>query len=280
VSLIQSDVVRVFDKWALGIHHGPGDSVLVTGMSGEVVELDPELRERRRWQAHEGSVNALRVVDGQVWTAGGDGAIRQWDGATLEPLKTFRGPRKPVTSFFFSGCDLVAQSYERAVYLWPSDAPDTEPRKIAKVATLALTRHGPLGCPKTGSKAGDIGPLAPLDLASGRFGGPIFDDGFAAWSVQDVAGRGVVAFGLDLQAVTLDLDAGTRTPLGWHSKSGPPSFVALSGGGDIMFGDGQIYHQGNRQAAPVKGLYCAIQLLDGRVAFAGADGQIWVFEAA
>ena len=68
MSLIQSDVVRVFEKWALGIHHGPDDSVLVTGMNGEVVVLDQALTEQRRWQAHEGSVNALRVVDGQVWT--------------------------------------------------------------------------------------------------------------------------------------------------------------------------------------------------------------------
>ena len=45
VSLKQIEAIRVFDKWALGIHLSPSRSILVTGMNGEVVVLDASLRE-------------------------------------------------------------------------------------------------------------------------------------------------------------------------------------------------------------------------------------------
>lgn len=278
MSLIQSDVVRVFEKWALGIHHGPEGSVLVTGMNGEVVVLDAALREQRRWQAHEGAVNALRVVDGQVWTGGGDALVKVWDCPSLAIAAVYSGPKKPVTGLTFLADQLVAQSYDRAVFVWDRTAPDNPPHKVAKVASLVQTEQGWFGCPKTGSKAGDIGPLARFDLASGTFGKPIFDDGFGAWSLQKAEGE-VLAFGLDLKACFIDLQTLARREVAWHSKSGAPSFLRLHDGSALLFGDGQIYHKEKAQPGPVKGLYCAIELPDHRIAMSGADGQVWVFEA-
>ncbi|MAW52317.1 MAG: hypothetical protein CME01_05775 [Geminicoccus sp.] len=277
MSLIQSDAVRVFDRWALGIHHGPAGSVLVTGMSGEVVHLDSALVEQRRWQAHAGAVNALRVVDGQIWTGGGDGLVKVWDWTLLAPVETFAGPKKPVTSLFFAPSRLIAQTYERAVYVWNRAEPGAQPRKFPKIASLAQNDAGWLGCPKTGSKAGEIGALAELDLETGQFGNAVSSDGFAAWSLQSIEGRGLLAFGLDLRACFVDPATGRREPVAWHSKSGPPGYLRLSDGGEVLFGDGQIDHRGQVQKAPIKGLYCAIQLPDARLAFSGADGQIWVF---
>jgi len=278
VSLIQSGVVRVFEKWALGIHHGPANSVLVTGMNGEVAVLDANLVEQCRWTAHEGSVNVLRVVDGQVWTGGGDGLVKCWDWDTLEPVATFAGPKKPVTSLFFEGALVIAQSHDRAVFVWDRGAPDDTPSKIAKIAALARTEAGWFACPKTGSKAGDIGSLARFDLVSGSFGDDVFDDGFGAWSLVAVSGRGLLAFGLDLAACWLDVSAARRTPIPWHSKSGPPHFLAIKDGSDVFFGDGKIYHNAGEQPGPIKGLYCAIQLADNRIAISGADGQVWLFK--
>ena len=137
VSLIQSDVFRVFEQWALGIHHGPAGSVLVTGMNGEVVHLDSALVEQRRWQAHAGSVNALRVVDGQVSTGGGDGLVKVWAWPSLMPVAVYTGPKKPVTSLFFERSEVIAQTYERAAYVWSRTEFGTAPRKISKVAALA-----------------------------------------------------------------------------------------------------------------------------------------------
>ena len=278
MSLIQSDVVRVFEKWALGIHHGPAGSVLVTGMNGEVAVLDSGLVEQRRWVAHEGAVNALRVVGGQVWTGGGDGVVRRWDWTTEEAAATFVGPKKPITSVFFEGTRVIAQSYDRAVFIWDQSAPSMQPRKVAKVAALAQTEAGWFGCPKTGTKAGDIGALASFDLASGRFGAPLFDDGFGAWSLQVAAGRGMLAFGLDLSAYWVDVHSAGRTPISWHSHSGPPRLLTLNDGADVFYGDGKIVHDGQVKTGPIKGLYGAIQLRDGRIAMSGADGQVWVFQ--
>ncbi len=278
MSLIQSDVFRVFEQWALGIHHGPAGSVLVTGMNGEVVHLDSALVEQRRWQAHAGSVNALRVVDGQVWTGGGDGLVKVWAWPSLMPVAVYTGPKKPVTSLFFERSEVIAQTYERAAYVWNRAEPGTAPRKIPKVAALAQTGTGWLGCPKTGSKAGDIGALATFDVEAGQFGEALFDDGFAAWSLQTVEGRGVLAFGTDLRACFVDPVTGLREPVEWHSKSGPPAYLRLSGGEEVLFGDGRIYLNGQAHKAPLKGLYSAIQLPDTRLAVSGADGQIWVFD--
>ncbi|MGB1147061.1 MAG: hypothetical protein ACPG4M_04145 [Alphaproteobacteria bacterium] len=276
MSLKQIEAVRVFDKWALGIHLSPSGSVLVTGMNGEVVELDQSLAEVRRWQAHDGAVNCLRVINGQVWTGGGDNLLKVWSGERLEAQ--YEGPKKPVTSVFIDGDDLVAQSYDRAAWVWSLSAPSQAPRKIKDVASLVQTDSGFYGSPKTGSKAGEIGPLAAFDLASGSFDSPLFEDGFGVWSLQDVPSKGLLAFGLDTKAYWVDPVAVTRSELPWHSKSVAPHFRVLADGSELYFGDGKIYHNGKAQDGPIKGLYCAVQLDDGRVAISGADGQVWVFE--
>ena len=36
---------------------------------------------------------------------------------------------------------------------------------------------------------------------------------------------------------------------------------------------------GTVQNAPIKGLYGAVEWPEGRILFAGADGQVWVFAA-
>lgn len=277
MSLQQIDAVRVFDKWALGLCPRPGGGLLVSGMNGEVVALDPALREVSRWQAHAGAVNCLRVIDGHVWTGGGDNLLKVW-GATGGLEAQYQGPKKPVTSVFIAGDNLVAQSYERAVWLWSLSAPDQPPRKVKDVAALVQTEDGFFGSPKIGSKAGDIGPLAAFDLDSGRFGPPLFADGFGVWSLQDVPGKGMLAFGLDTKAYWVDPVAASRQQLPWHSRSGAPHFCVLADGSELYFGDGKIYHQGAVQDGPIKGLYSAVPLDDGRVAISGGDGQIWVFE--
>ena len=127
MSLTQTAVVRIFDKWALGIHHSPTGTVLVTGMNGEIVELDQSLNELRRWQAHEGSVGSLRVIDGKVWTGGGDALIKVWEWPSLDVAQVFEGPKKPITKFFTDGGQLIALSYDRAAFVW-SLADTSQPR--------------------------------------------------------------------------------------------------------------------------------------------------------
>lgn len=266
----------------------PGEALLVGGMNGEVVALDAELREIQRFQAHEGAVNVLQSYGEQIWTGGGDGCLRAWSWPEAEEVVCLRGPKKPVVaSWHDARLGVLAQSHERALYHWPLQDGELapEPRRIGNVA--CLERLGPnqrqgdgwFGAPKTGPKAGDIGPIAAFDPDTGRFGAPLFEDGFAAWSLAPWDAAHLLAFGLDRQPWILDPVARQRRPVEWHSQSGGPRTLVLSDGRRILYGDGKLVADGTVQDAPIKGLYGAVEWPEGRILIAGADGQVWVFDA-
>jgi len=266
----------------------PGEALLVGGMNGEVVALDAELREVHRFQAHEGAVNVLQSYDGQIWTGGGDGCLRAWSWPEVEEVLCLRGPKRPVVaSWHDARLGVLAQSHERALYHWPLQDGELaqEPRRIRNVACLDRVGFGQkqkqgqgwIGAPKTGPKAGDIGPLATFDPETGRFGAPLFEDGFSAWSLTPWDATHLLAFGLDRRPWILDPAAGQREPLPWHSQSGGPRSLVLSDGTRVLYGDGKLVGDGAAQDAAIKGLYGAVEWPEGRVLVAGADGQVWVY---
>ena len=269
-----------------------GEALLVGGMNGEVVALDAELQEIRRFQAHEGAVNVLERHGGRIWTGGGDGCLRAWSWPEVEEVLCLRGPKKPVVANWHDArLGVLAQSHERALYHWPlQDGELTqEPRRIRNVACLELLGpskgqgqgqgQGWFGAPKTGPKAGDIGPIAAFDPDTGRFGAPLFEDGFAAWSLAPWDAAHLLAFGLDRRPWILDPVARQRAPVEWHSQSGGPRSLVLADGRRILYGDGKIICDGAAGDAPIKGLYAAVEWPEGRILIAGADGQVWVFDA-
>lgn len=308
--------VRVFEKWALGLCLSPNlssrpnlspgldpvpsldpvmsalpsEALLVSGMNGEVVALDAELREIQRFQAHEGAVNVLQSHGGQIWTGGGDGCLRAWSWPEAEEVICLRGPKKPVVaSWHDARLGVLAQSHERALYHWPLQDGELaqEPRRIRNVACLERVGSGQgqkqkqgqgwFGAPKTGPKAGDIGPLAAFDPDTGRFGEPLFEDGFAAWSLTPWDATHLLAFGLDRRPWILDPASGQREPLPWHSQSVGPRSLVLSDGTRVLYGDGKLVGDGAAQDAAIRGLYGAAEWPEGRVLIAGADGQLWVY---
>lgn len=283
-----------------------GGVLLVGGMNGEVVALDAALLEVHRFQAHEGAVNVVQYHDQLIWTGGGDGCLRAWSWPEAEEVLCLRGPKKPIVACWHDPVlGVLAQSHERALYRWPlqDGQPAQEPRRIRNVTCLQRlpsaweqgeaegqgevggqgARQGQVfswfGAPKTGPKAGDIGALAAFDPATGRFGAPLFKDGLAAWSLTPYDETRLLAFGLDRRPWIVDPVAGLRKPIEWHSQSGGPRSLTLSDGGRILYGDGKIVGGGTVQNAPIKGLYGAVEWPEGRVLFAGADGQVWVYAA-
>lgn len=281
-----------------------GGVLLVGGMNGVVVTLDAALLEVHRFQAHEGAVNVVQYHDQLIWTGGGDGCLRAWSWPEAEEVLCLRGPKKPIVACWHDPVlGVLAQSHERALYRWPlqDGQPAQEPRRIRNVTCLqrlpSAWEHGEaegqgevggqgarqgqvfswFGAPKTGPKAGDIGALAAFDPATGRFGATLFEDGLAAWSLAPYDETRLLAFGLDRRPWIVDPVAGLRKPIEWHSQSGGPRSLTLSDGGRILYGDGKIVGGGTVQNAPIKGLYGAVEWPEGRVLFAGADGQVWVY---
>ena len=281
-----------------------GEAVLVAGMNGEVVALDARLHEIHRFRAHEGAVNVLQYHGGQIWTGGGDGCLRVWSWPEAQEVVCLRGPKKPVVALWHDPVlGVLAQSHERALYHWRSTDGELaqEPRRIRNVACLDRLEPGQgdgqgqgrdkgqgkqqnkgqnwFGAPKTGPKAGDIGPLAAFDPDTGQFGAPLFADGFAAWSLAPFDATHLLAFGLDQRPWIVDPIARQRTPVPWHSQSGGPRSLVLADGRRLLYGDGKIVCDGAAGDAPIKGLYAAVEWPEGRALFAGADGQVWVCDA-
>ena len=277
-----------------------GGALLVGGMNGEVVALDAALLEVQRFQAHEGAVNVVQYHDQLIWTGGGDGCLRAWSWPEAEEVLCLRGPRKPIVACWHDPVlGVLAQSQERALYRWPlqDGQPAQEPRRIRDVSCVerlpSAQEPGKVegqgawqgqvfswfGAPKTCSKAGDIGALAAFDPATGRFGAPLFEDGLAAWSLAPYDETRLLAFGLDRRPWIIDPVAGLRKPIEWHSQSSGPRSLALSDGGRILYGDMKIAGGGAVQDASIKGLYDAVEWPLGRILFAGADGQVWVYAA-
>ena len=298
------------------LQRSPQETLLVAGMNGEVVELDHDLQEVGRWTAHAGAFNVLQAgretdwtgkADASahlIWTAGGDGCLRAWvrdeclsqakpegpdateeskPGAALgdsaavwsEALCLF-GPKKPITAFWWGeAAGAFALGYERALYHW--SAPEAQPRKINGVASLERLGQAWYGCPKTGAKAADIGPLAEFDPITGNFGTPVFDDGFAVWSLKPWDDRRLLAFGVDRRAWVVDPIMARRQLIEWHCESSGPGSLILSNGSRLLYGKGAIVCDGISTDAPLRGLYGAVEWPRGRVLFAGADGQVWIF---
>lgn len=250
--------LKVFDKWALCCQL-VGDEFWAGSMSGQVVALDFDLKELRRWQAHEGSVNGI-LADGTTY--GGDGLVKDKAGDILA------GPfKKPISKVQRVAGRLYVGTYERALYIDGDRQPKIAAWHALADGTLFKVRQ-------IGSKAGDLGPI---EIDDQELTG-------SAWSLSAGSQADTVyAYFKDGHFGELDL-SGDITPLPWQDTQGPPTVVQ---------GEGLIFLIGNHQVMAVKegevvatlrlktkGLYGSSLLPDGRLAIAAADGNLKVIEIA
>lgn len=254
----QIDDMPLFEKWALCAQF-VGKELWVGSMAGEIVALDLDLRELRRWQAHEGSVNGI-LSNGITY--GGDGLVKDRQG------KILAGPfKKPVSKVQYLGDRLYVGTYERALYINGKKHP-----KIA--AWHVLDAGGLLTTPQIGSKAGDLGPV---ELDGKELAPP-------AWSLS--AGSTPKTFNAYFKGGRfgeVDLE-GEITFLPWNDSQGPPCVVRSD---DLTFFIGnhiiRAIHNGEvigEIKLKTKGLYGSILLPNGCLAIASADGNLKVIDVA
>ena len=296
--------IQIFGKWALCARQ-VGDEIWVGSMAGQIAALDMGLQERRRWQAHDGSVNGI-LSDGTTY--GGDGCVKDRAGTVLA------GPfKKPVSKVQRHGDGLYIGTYERALYRNSKKQPKIAAWHVLGSGDLCLVRQ-------IGTRAGDLGPIelkgqevAPpaWTLSAGPASSGSTPDTFFAYFTD---GR----FGEVTQQ-------GQITFLPWQDTQGPPCVVhgeSLQGqvqpeaqrkaqgefqdeaqsdvhGQDqsktqkkpqsqtlcFFIGNHKVLAIRDREIAgeltlKTKGLYGSTLLPDGRLLIAAADGNLKVIEIA
>lgn len=249
------DDLPLFDRWALCVQW-VGAELWVGAMTGQIVALDTDLEERRRWQTHDGSVHGI-LRDGTTY--GGDGLVKDRSGVPLA------GPyRKPVSKVRRTSGRLYIGTYERALYIDAEKHPNIAAWHVLNDGCLALVRQ-------TGRKAGDLGPI---ELEGKEVGPP-------AWSLEGGQGANALrAFLKDGRFV--EISGAQCQQLPWDSLQGPPT-VVQDNEREFFIGnhlvreviDGRISRD---LRLKTKGLYGGVPLPDNRLAIAAADGNLKVID--
>lgn len=271
------DDIDLFPKWALCARL-VGEELWVGSMAGEIAALDLELKELRRWQAHEGSVN--RILSNGT-TYGGDGLVKDRDGAPLA------GPfKKPVAKIRRFGDQLLVGTNERALYIDGTKHPKIAAWHVLEDGRLAVVRQ-------VGSKAGDLGPveldgveIAPPAWALSAGPDPsslrayLKSGDFIELTLQAAPKKEKVILSRP-QAVSKDAQS---KPLPWTDPQGPPT-VIFADTCEYFIGNHHIHQVIDTQITntlrlPTKGLYGSTLLPTGHLAIAAADGNLKVIALA
>ncbi len=250
-------------------------------MAGEIVALNLELEELRRWQAHDGAVNGI-LSDGTTY--GGDGLVKDRKGHPLA-----RPCKKPVTKVQRFGDQLLVGTYERALYIDGQKYPKIAAWHVLADGRLALVRQ-------VGAKAGNLGSvevdgveIAPPAWSLGPGRDPntlrayLKSGAFVELTLSEASPKERVIPSDFRKAEIVSRDTpGQHLP--WTDPQGPPTVVS-SDACDYFIGNHHIHRVTDGKITdtlrlPTKGLYGGALLPSGSLVIAAADGNLKVIDLA